>query len=57
LEGAEIIIENVPTTGFCKNCGHIFNIDDWFDNCPECEEMGIEIISGKELEITNFEGC
>jgi len=72
LEGAEIIIESVPTTGRCKNCGYEFNfllrksktltkkgnnIDDWFDNCPKCEKTNIEVISGKEMEIINFEGC
>jgi len=57
LEGAEIVIENILTTGRCKNCGHLFPIDDWFDNCPKCEKMDVEIISGKEMEIINFEGC
>jgi len=57
LEGAEIIVENVPTKGRCKNCDHLFPIEDWFDNCPKCEKMDIEIISGKEMEIINFEGC
>lgn len=56
LEGAEIIIENVPTTGRCRACGNVFPIDDWFENCPKCEKMDIEIISGKEMEIINFEG-
>lgn len=57
LEGAEIIIENTPIIGRCRNCGNEFEVDDWFNNCPNCEGINIEIMSGKELEITSFEGC
>ncbi|MGB9594762.1 MAG: hydrogenase maturation nickel metallochaperone HypA [Candidatus Poribacteria bacterium] len=56
LEGAEIIIENTPIIGRCKNCGNEFEIDDWLDDCPNCHKMQIEIISGKEMEIISFEG-
>ncbi|HGE73112.1 TPA: hydrogenase maturation nickel metallochaperone HypA [Candidatus Poribacteria bacterium] len=56
LEGAEIIIENTPVIGRCKNCGNEFQIDDWFDSCPNCHQMCVEIISGKEMEIISFEG-
>jgi len=56
LEGARLIIENVPTKGCCKGCGKEFVIGDLFDVCPECGETNIEIISGKELEIVEFEG-
>ena len=56
LAGAELIIEKVPTKARCKLCGEIFVVEDWLANCPECGKMDIEIISGKELEIVEFEG-
>ena len=56
LEGAKIIIENVPTKGRCKQCGHEFEVEDWLENCPKCEKMDVEIISGKELDIVEFSG-
>ncbi|MBD3184365.1 hydrogenase maturation nickel metallochaperone HypA [Candidatus Poribacteria bacterium] len=56
LEGAELIINKVPTKAKCKACGHIFQVNDWMDNCPECEGVEIEIVSGRELEILEFEG-
>lgn len=56
FENAKIIIERVPTKGRCRNCGCEFVIEDIMDNCPECGEIYIDIISGKELEILEFEG-
>lgn len=56
LEGAELIIENVPIKGHCCNCNHKFILKNWLENCPRCQESKIEIISGKELEIKEFEG-
>jgi hydrogenase nickel incorporation protein HypA/HybF len=56
LEGANLIIESVPTRGCCKNCGKEFVIKDFLDNCPECDGMSFDIVSGKELEIVEFTG-
>jgi hydrogenase nickel incorporation protein HypA/HybF len=56
LEGAKLIIETVPTKGRCKGCGAEFTIKDIFDICPECDGISYEIISGKELEIAEFDG-
>ena len=56
LEGAKLIIETVPTKGRCKGCGTEFTIKDTFDICPECNGISYEIISGKELEIAEFDG-
>ena len=56
LEGAELIVENVPIKGHCFNCNHEFILKNWLENCPNCQESKVEIISGKELEIKEFEG-
>jgi len=56
LEEAKLIIENVQTRGLCKSCGHEFIMTDLLDPCPVCEGIAVEIISGKELEIVEFEG-
>ena len=57
LEGAKIIIENVPIAGHCNKCGQNFVIEnEWFSHCPECKKSDYDIISGKELEIVEFEG-
>jgi hydrogenase nickel incorporation protein HypA/HybF len=56
LEGANLIIEDVPTKGCCKVCGQDFAIENWLSNCPGCGKANYDIISGKELEIVEFEG-
>lgn len=56
LEGAEVKIENIPIKGRCKNCYHEFILENWLDSCQNCGQNHVEIISGKELEIVEFEG-
>ena len=56
LEGAELFIENVPVTGRCKACHSEFRLGNWLQGCTECDSSNVEIITGKELEIAEFEG-
>ncbi|MBC8185808.1 hydrogenase maturation nickel metallochaperone HypA [candidate division KSB1 bacterium] len=56
VEGAELIIENVPIKGHCFHCNNEFILKNWLENCPSCKNNCVEIISGKELEIKEFEG-
>lgn len=56
LENAELAIESVPLRGHCLNCNAEFKISTWLANCSKCQSNKIEIISGKELEIVEFEG-
>lgn len=56
VEGAKLIIESVPIKGRCRTCGQEFVIENYLNNCPKCEGIDNEIISGKELEIAGFEG-
>ncbi len=56
LEGAKLIIEIVRTKARCKDCKTEFITGDTFGICPECNGISYEIISGKELEIAEFNG-
>ena len=56
MEGARLLIEEVPIWGSCRQCSHEFLLKNWLENCPNCYSNNIEIISGKELEIAEFEG-
>lgn len=56
LEGAELIINVVPTQGKCRNCGQVFEINDLHPECPACGDIYVEIVSGRELIIEEFEG-
>lgn len=56
LEDAELIIERIPTSGRCNSCNTEFVMKDILEICPKCGGTRIDIISGKELEIAEFEG-
>lgn len=56
LEGARLELEHVPVRASCHSCCHEFVIENWLQGCPKCSANNYQIISGKELEITSFEG-
>lgn len=61
LEGAEIIIDEVPVEIKCHSCDYTGSTDlDDSDHylmivkCPKCDERNIEIISGQECNVKNI---
>ncbi len=57
LEGAKLIIEEIPIKGHCSKCNREFIFKNMLDNtCPSCGEITSRITSGKELELVEFEG-
>jgi hydrogenase nickel incorporation protein HypA/HybF len=56
LEGAELVIESVPSAGRCMTCGKDFRIHHWTFVCPACSRTDIRILSGRELEIAEYGG-
>lgn len=59
LEGAELVMEEVPLRVRCRKCGIEFEPEDaalLLMTCPSCgEDFGHEVLSGKELYIENLE--
>jgi hydrogenase nickel incorporation protein HypA/HybF len=59
LEGAEIVLEEVPLRLKCSGCGIEFSPEEGLlvlMPCPECgEEIGHEVIEGKELYIDGMD--
>ncbi|MBA7558900.1 Hydrogenase maturation factor HybF [subsurface metagenome] len=54
LENAELIINSLPVTMKCDDCGEeTASIDNIV--CPKCRSVNIRIVKGTELEITSFE--
>ncbi len=51
MEGAELMMETVPLSGKCRDCGGEFQIRDYDFQCPSCGGSGIEIITGRELSV------
>ncbi|UCC66629.1 MAG: hydrogenase maturation nickel metallochaperone HypA [Deltaproteobacteria bacterium] len=54
-EGASLEIQEVPVRLRCHQCGEVFVVDNPFLTCPHCEGTGVEMVSGRELEITGME--
>ena len=54
-EGAELIIEQVPVRGQCRDCGAEFNVEGIFFLCPQCQSAGVKIIEGEELQLESLE--
>ncbi|AXV36967.1 MAG: hydrogenase maturation nickel metallochaperone HypA [Methanobacteriaceae archaeon] len=61
LEGAEIIIDTIPIEIKCHGCGYSGktpsdDLDHYAPilNCPECESMELEIISGRECNVKSI---
>ncbi len=55
LEGAELFIEEVPVIVRCRQCNHEWEVDGPVFKCPECGIGEIDVLSGRELEITSLE--
>ena len=56
LEGAQLIIEDVPVVIHCERCETHELIDSIQDlRCPRCGELAPEIIQGRELELVSLE--
>ncbi len=54
---AILIIEEIPVSGICKDCGNRFESNENYliFECPNCGSFSTELVSGKELNITEME--
>ena len=56
-ENAELIIEKVPAIIKCSSCGHEYGLEkgSWEFACNKCDSTDIELLSGRELQISSIE--
>lgn len=54
LEKAKISVNKIRAKARCTECKTVFNIDRVYDQCPKCESLYHEILSGKELQIKSL---
>ena len=55
LEGAELVIDVVPVMVRCKSCGNSWEVQGPIFKCPHCEDGEVEMLTGREIEITSLE--
>jgi len=54
LEGAELVIETLPVTFRCRNCG-AGPFEAGAMMCPRCRSLNIEVTTGREIDISSVE--
>jgi hydrogenase nickel incorporation protein HypA/HybF len=55
LPGLQLDIERVQVTCRCQDCGSNFTVQELVFNCPSCQGVRVEMLSGRELSVESFE--
>jgi hydrogenase nickel incorporation protein HypA/HybF len=55
LDGAELVLEEVPAVGLCRTCGWESRLDGFPLNCRSCGSADVEIVSGEELQVESLD--
>ncbi|MDY0220875.1 MAG: hydrogenase maturation nickel metallochaperone HypA [Desulfobacterium sp.] len=55
LEGVKLEIEAVDVRARCKACNHEWVVEGPGFRCPACRQGDVELLSGRELEISSLE--
>ena len=55
LDGSLLKIERVPARARCRSCHQEYDLTNFFDNCPACNSVGNDLLSGEELRIKEME--
>jgi hydrogenase nickel incorporation protein HypA/HybF len=45
----------VQVTCRCQDCGSNFTVQELVFNCPSCQGVRVEMLSGRELSVESFE--
>ncbi|MFA5805122.1 MAG: hydrogenase maturation nickel metallochaperone HypA [Melioribacteraceae bacterium] len=54
LENAQRKIISIPAKAECLECNSTFALTTFYDPCPNCESLTINILQGKELRIKSI---
>jgi hydrogenase nickel incorporation protein HypA/HybF len=54
-EGAELSIVTMRARSRCTNCGILFDFEGMIGACPECGQLGGELLSGNEMILRTIE--
>jgi hydrogenase nickel incorporation protein HypA/HybF len=55
VEGAELVLEEVPATGKCRACGSESRLEGFPLQCKACGGFDLEIVAGEELYVESLE--
>jgi hydrogenase nickel incorporation protein HypA/HybF len=55
FKDAKLEVEMIQPKSICTECGHEFNHDRFHMTCPECGSPFLQLLEGKELQISSIE--
>ena len=55
VEGAELVMEEVPVAGICRDCGSEGPLGDFPLGCASCGGLDVEVTRGEELLVDSLE--
>ena len=55
LQGVRLEIEQIPLRARCRKCSNVFRIENTLFRCVACGSTDLEILSGRELQVTEIE--
>jgi hydrogenase nickel incorporation protein HypA/HybF len=55
VEGAELVLEEVPAAGRCRACGTESRLEAFPLHCGACGGLDVEVIRGEELLVDSLE--
>lgn len=55
LDGAALAIEELPVVARCRECRNQWTVTEPVFTCSVCRSGSIDILSGRELDITSIE--
>jgi len=55
LEDARLEIDFIAVRVHCKSCDNEWEVKDSVFKCPFCEDGDVEMLTGREIEITSLE--
>lgn len=53
-ENAHLEIKTIPVVCRCQKCGRDFQPEAYIYQCPDCEQISSDVISGRELELDSL---
>lgn len=55
IKEAELVIDNIPVTGKCGDCGKTNEYEEMFFECSSCGSYNVTIVTGEEMTVSEIE--
>lgn len=52
-ENAQLEIRNIPVVCYCQKCDRNFQPEEYIYECPQCQQICTNILTGRELELAS----